>query len=69
MPGLVQEFDFFFFFEKGRNFNREKDFKREHWFVKNLNMGDSEGPKKRYVFDIWAYFKNALESFLSFVLL
>ena len=43
----IRFFFFFFFFEKGRNFNREKDFKQEHWFVKNLNMGDSEGPKKR----------------------
>ena len=65
-------FEYFcFFFEKGGNFNRQKDFKEEHYFVQNFNMSDSKGSKKRKSMFLTyeLCFKSEFESFLSLVLL
>ena len=72
MQGLLQAFEcFWFFLEKGGNFNRQKDFKQEHCFVQYVNMSDSKGSKKRKgMFSTYElYCKNVFESFLGFVLL
>ena len=61
----------FDFLEKGGNFNRQKDFKQEYYFVQDFNMSDSKVSKKtKGIFPKYELcFKSAFESFLSFVLL